>query len=798
MNAVYEEKNPTILVLFGATGDLTREKIIPALFRLHTKKLLPALFQVVGFSRRELPSEEFQEIVRGIVSKKFRGKKTEVDSFVKLFTYVPGFFEERKGYRKLAEFLGFRDNEWRVCSNKLFYLAVPPAYYKNIFEHLAVSKLTLPCSPEEGWTRVVVEKPFGKNSRTAEELDALLGKLFKEEQIYRIDHYLGKETVQNILAFRFSNPFFEPAWDNRTIESITVHFYESEGVGNRVGFYEGVGALRDVGQNHVLQLLALFTMENPGKFDADSIRSKRAALLSSLRILSRDEIEKKTIRGQYRGYLKEKGVRPNSRTETYFRIEAAINAPRWGGVSMILEGGKKLNDAQEVVIRFRHPVLCLCPVSRKEHFHNELRYRIQPKESISASFLVKKPGEKIELEEKDFVLNYEPAKDSESFLDAYERLLLGVVRGDQTLFVSTEEILSSWKFIDPITAQWKRNLPQLVTYAPYKDPARMVARQQSQFKKELLIVGLGKMGKNMALRLAEIGWKVRGFDANAGTGKELAGEGIKVFKNLKEAVRNISAPRVVWLMVPSRAAEGEKSPVDEVLFGEEGLAKILKKGDIIVDGGNSHYTETIRRARLLAQQGIAMVDAGVSGGPSGARRGAAIMVGGNPEVIKLLEPLFQALAVPGGYAHVGKSGAGHFIKMVHNGIEYGMMQAIAEGFATIRKADPKMDVKKIAALYNRGTVIESRLMGWLHSAFEAYGKELEGVRGSIGHLGEGEWTVEAAKKLGIPVPVIEAALQFRIESAKKPSYTGKIVSALRNQFGGHSVKKSKSQISKSK
>lgn len=788
MNAIYQEKNPTVLVLFGATGDLTRKKIIPALFRLHKKKLLPPLFQVIGFSRQALSPEAFQEKVKEIVQKLPQGKTPIGKSFTALFTYVPGHFEKRSGYKKLAEFLGFRDNEWRVCSNKLFYLAVPPEYYENIMYHLAASKLTKPCSPEEGWTRIVVEKPFGKDARTAEALDTLLGKLFKEEQIYRIDHYLGKETVQNVLAFRFSNSFFEPAWSNKSIESIRVSLYESGGVSARGDFYDGVGALRDIGQNHLLQLLALFTMENPGKFDADSIRKNRAKLLHSLKIMSDREIARKTVRGQYRGYLQEEGVKKNSKTETFFRIEAAIDSPRWEGVPIYLEGGKRLKESKvEAVITFRHPVPCLCPMEKGEHYHNTLRYRIQPQEGIFASFLVKRPGQELVLEEKDFVLDYAGSYSKESFLDPYERLLLGVVQGDQTLFVSTEEILQSWKFIDPIVARWKKEIPEMQLYSPKAEPLS-IANKEEKERKEILMVGLGKMGRNIAVRLAEYNWRVRGFDVSGDARKEAAKEGIRTWGSLVTAVRGLSAPRLIWLMVPAKPqGEDQKNPIDELLFGEKGLASLLEKGDIIIDGGNSHYEETQVRGRKLARLGIILIDAGVSGGPRGARHGASLMVGGKMEVIEKLEPLFKILAVPGGYLYVGDSGAGHFVKMVHNGIEYGMMQAIAEGFSLLKKSEFKLHVKKIAELYNRGSVIESRLLEWLQSGYELFGEELEKVSGKVGHLGEGEWTVHAAKKYKVPVPIIEGALQFRVQSAKKPSYTGKILTALRNQFGGHPV-----------
>ncbi|MDP3784538.1 MAG: hypothetical protein Q8R12_00445, partial [bacterium] len=350
----------------------------------------------------------------------------ERKKFSSLFRYQQGFFDASEGYKNLKNVLEMHDRKWNTCANKLFYLAVPPEYYKQIFKNLASSHLTDPCSPKAGlvpleinhvpvdrakygeternsshanhsrksltgWNRIIVEKPFGKNLKTAEELDKMLGRLFKEEQVYRIDHYLGKETVQNILAFRFSNSFLDPAWNKEYIEEISIRLLESGGVEDRGDFYDGLGALRDVGQNHLLQLLALFTMENPGTFEGNSIRQKRGELLKSLRIPESREIFSDARRGQYEGYRSLEGVSSRSLTETYFWIKAFLDTPRWRGVPIILESGKGLPESKaEVRVTFRHHTPCLCPESR--HVQNVLRYHIQPKEGVSTSFWVKRPG----------------------------------------------------------------------------------------------------------------------------------------------------------------------------------------------------------------------------------------------------------------------------------------------------------------------------------------------------------------------------------------------------------------------
>ena len=290
-------------------------------------------------------------------------------------------------------------------------------------------------------------------------------------------------------------------------------------------------------------------------------------------------------------------------------------------------------------------------------------------------------------------------------------------------------------------------------------------------------VGLGKMGYNMAELLLEKGHEVVAYNRSAEPVRKIAQKGAKPSDSLRSLVTALEPPRLVWIMVPHQA-------VDDVL---KDLAPLLAKGDTVIDGGNSPYKESMRRSRELEGKGIDFLDAGVSGGPGGARTGACIMVGGRREVFRRHEQLFRDASVEHGYAYLGGAGAGHFVKMVHNGIEYGMMQALAEGFAVLKTSAFDLDLAAVAELYNHRSVIESRLVGWLKNAFEQYGPDLKGISGSVEQSGEGMWTVQAAKELGIPVPIIQGALDYRTQSQKNPSYTGQIVSALRHQFGGHAV-----------
>jgi 6-phosphogluconate dehydrogenase len=304
-------------------------------------------------------------------------------------------------------------------------------------------------------------------------------------------------------------------------------------------------------------------------------------------------------------------------------------------------------------------------------------------------------------------------------------------------------------------------------------------RKNKETKKELGIIGLGKMGGNLAMQLANKKWKVIGYDEKMDKNTHTKFKSkFKVAKSVRDLVEELSLPRTVWLMTPHAV-------VDEVL---EELLPILTVGDTVIDGGNSPFKETVQRAKMLEGKKINFLDAGVSGGPGGALNGACVMVGGSAKLFKKHEQLFKDISLSGGYLHVGNAGAGHFVKMVHNGIEYGMMQAIGEGSEILKKSEYTLDVKRIANLYNHGSVITSSLVGWLIDGYKKFGENLENCSGEVSHSGEGQWTVETAKEMKIPVPIISGSLEFRKKSKGNPSYTGQVVSAMRNSFGGHSVK----------
>lgn len=792
-----EQNVPTVFIVLGATGDLMRRKIAPTLYHMHERGNLPEKFRLVGVARKEMSDEEYHELLGEQIKRRVRPKQKSLVAFLKHASYLPGTFEDKQTYTTLKKTIAEIDSAWGLCSNKLFYLAVPPHSYEVIFKHLAKTRLTEPCSPEEGWTRVIVEKPFGNNLRTARRLERLLANLFRETQIYRIDHYLGKEMIQNILTFRFSNTLFEKIWNKEFIEKIEIRLFEKIGVEDRGTYYDNIGALRDMGQNHILQMLAFITMEHPESFSPDAIRFKRAEVLKALRAPTRTEIKRQTYRAQYKGYRNIEGVTPDSETETYFKIGGAfLSAPRWEGVPIVLESGKRLSKQEkQVIVTLKHPTPCLCPPGT-EHYKNRIVFSLEPTESIDIEFWSKKPGLTFDIEGSTLQFHLRKNKKSSQYVEEYEKLLLDVIAGDQTLFITTDEVEAMWNFTDPIVAAWKQGAAPLHTYKPNSmEPVKNAAYIDDiltsslifnlpaiEIEKMIGIVGLGKMGGNIARQLLRKNWRVIAFDKNTAARDELERDGAETVSSLRSLVAQLpTKPRIVLTMVP--AGKATKSTVEK-------LAGYMEKGDIIIDGGNSYYKDSIKLAKRLKQKGIHFIDVGISGGPEGALTGAALMVGGSRRIFKKIEPLFADLAYKEtGYQFFEGAGAGHFVKMVHNGIEYGMMQAIAEGFTILKKAKYKLDLAKVADVYNKGAVIESRLIGWLKSAFEVHSEELKDVSGKVPRGGTGDWTVQTAKEERVKARVIEESVKFRKLSERKPNYTGKILNALREQFGGHHISK---------
>lgn len=741
---------------------------------------------VIGFARRTLSQSDFKMLVKGAVERS-AGKEipeTDFQHFFKIFTYEAGDFNDKKAFESLSRSITTREKEWGLCASKLFYLAVPPESYESIFTNLAAVKLNLPCSDETGWTRILVEKPFGHDLGSGLELETLLAKYFKEEQIYRIDHYLFKEIVQGIQNFRFSNNLLETKWGKDNIERIDIRLHESIGVEARGAFYDKIGALKDVGQNHLLEMLAAITMEYPEGMDAGAVHRNREAILETLEPWSEATIKKNTYRAQYEGYSEIKGVAPNSETETYYALKSGLTHSKWSGVPIYMDSGKRLGEARkEIVLTMRHPKNCLlCETGA--HGPNRITFRLEPSDEIVITFWTKKPGFEQVLEEREMSFFLYEKKNKVQYVEEYAKVIHAAIVGEQALFCSAKEVAALWRFTDPVIAGWKKNLAPLSSYVPDTLPHPAILtmppdmEDPSRGKGAIGFIGLGKMGANLVRQISAKGWQVHGYDRSQDTTDALKDTGMIASYTLPEFVKGMPTPRAIWLMVPH-------STVDGIL---EELLPLLEKGDTVIDGGNSRYKDSIRRHKEIPERGINFLDAGVSGGPGGALEGACVMVGGERKLFDVYEQLFKDMSVPNGYLYCGKGGAGHFVKMVHNGIEYGMMQAIAEGFTILKKNPLSPDLTAVARLYNHRSVVESRLVEWLEEAYRILGVELnDDVRASasVAASGEGQWTVEEAHELNIPVPIIEGALEFRKQSQKNPSYTGRILSAIRNQFGGH-------------
>src|SRR3989344_2018064 len=447
-----QKSKPVTFVIFGATGDLARTKLFGALFDLAKNHNLPSDYAIIGFSRREWDDSAFQNFVSEIFAEKKNVQNEVFDKFIRSLRYIKGDFSLENDYKKAAELVAKIDKERGVCGDRLLYLAAPPVNYEAILRVIDGSGLSIPCGGNQGWARILIEKPFGTDVKNAERLENLLSKLFIEEQIFRIDHYLAKETVQNILTFRFSNTLFEPVWNKRFIESVHITLLEKDrgDTANRGLFYDGLGALRDVGQNHLLQMLALIAMENPRIFDGKSVRKSRAAVFKKLSVNKKGHY----LRGQYEGYLKEPNVRSDSETETYFFAEAGVKNSRWRGVPFYIESGKKLeNNEVKIKIVFKPEAFCLMP-PLCNIYHNQITFHIQPKEEIEIRFWLKKPGFKIELQSENFNHSYKGNPEMAA-PGAYERVLYDAIVGDQTLFAGSDEIAQSWKFISKVRKKLK-------------------------------------------------------------------------------------------------------------------------------------------------------------------------------------------------------------------------------------------------------------------------------------------------------------------------------------------------------
>jgi glucose-6-phosphate 1-dehydrogenase len=486
---------PCALVIFGVTGDLARKKLIPAIYDLANRGMLPSGFVVLGFARRDWGDGDFEALARTSAQDHARTPWRD-EVWARLagsIKFVPGAFDDDGAFDLLAQTLDDLRTTHGIHGNAAFYLSIPPAAFPTVLKQLARTGMA-DNEKSGGWRRVVVEKPFGTDLESAKQLNDLVDDVFTANDVFRIDHYLGKETVQNILALRFANNLFEPVWNSRYVDSVQITMAEDVGIGTRAAFYDVTGTARDVLQNHLLQLLAMIAMEEPTSFDASEIRIEKLKVLRAISLPG--DVLADTVRGQYLagwvagerapGYLEEKGVPADSKTETYVAVKLGIQNRRWAGVPFYVRAGKRLpRRVTEVAVLFeKAPHLPFQQADVEMLGNNQLVIRVQPDEGVTLKFGSKVPGTAMEVRDITMDFQYGEAF-TDSSPEAYERLILDVLIGDRTLFPDSAEVEQSWRVVDPLEAAWAGTTPELYRAGEWGPRAadELLARDGRQWRR---------------------------------------------------------------------------------------------------------------------------------------------------------------------------------------------------------------------------------------------------------------------------------------------------------------------------
>lgn len=487
--------DPTVMIVFGGTGDLADRKLAPAFFNLFVDGMLPSNFEFIGLGRTEYTDVNYRKHLGDGVDQFSRRKPApgQWDNFATCISYFKSDISNLDSYKELGVKLDAIDKKWGIRANRIFYLSVSPRFIEPVTQNLSAAGLT--SDPQHD--RIIIEKPFGHDLDSARELNTLLAKNFRESQIYRIDHYLGKETVQNILALRFANTLFEPLWNRNYVDCVKITVSEQVGVENRGDYYDGAGAFRDMIQNHLLQLLCMVAMEPPISFDADEIRSKKVDVLRAIRPFKPEDVKKHVIRAQYgpgmvkgkeaKGYIQEDKVNPKSTTETYAAVKLYVDNWRWQDVPFYLQTGKQLKDKESMITVQYHPVPHLpFPKEVAENMQaNQLLIHIQPEMDIVYKFQAKAPGLKMLINPVQMVFDYE-AQGTGQPPEAYETLLLDVMLGDATLFMRVDQVEAAWAAVMPILNAWAADtittLPTYPAGSSIEDVAKILIQQGDNLK----------------------------------------------------------------------------------------------------------------------------------------------------------------------------------------------------------------------------------------------------------------------------------------------------------------------------
>ncbi|KAL7563073.1 hypothetical protein ACA910_022566 [Epithemia clementina (nom. ined.)] len=811
------------VVVVGASGDLAKKKTYPSLLNLYDDNLLPKHTVIYGFARSKLSDEELRDRLRPYLAKTEHSSEV-VEQFLSCCFYQGGnsygdldAFEELKGKMESYE----KDNVRGMKQhNRLFYFAIPP----NVFSEtaLAIEEKAMQ-HKDKGWTRLIVEKPFGRDLESFEELNKTLSQHFTEDHLYRIDHYLGKEMVQNLTVLRFSNIWFERVWNAENIKCVILTFKEPFGTEGRGGYFDQYGIIRDILQNHLLQVLTLLAMETPtvleGPGASKAIRDAKVAVLNAIQPIRMEDV----VLGQYEGYADDPSIEnKDTNTPTFATIHLRVHSPRWNGVPFIMKAGKALNERKaEMRIQFKDAPAADFLFAGTPTPRNELVLRMQPNEAVYMKTNVKSPGFTAKPIQSELEVNYEQrffAHEKGSNPDAYTRLILDVLHGKHAAFVRDDELRRAWEIFTPLLHAIEQSDVRPLTYPqgsrgpPESDKfieekagyvrnedyvfyegnvdrksEGISEKQESTDKIDSLyseedlcdvgLFGLAVMGQNFALNMAEHGFKVcvgnrspSKVDLTVQRARDEGNLPLVGSKDVKDLVARLKKPRKLIILVQAG------KPVDDMVST---LARFMESGDVIVDGGNEWFPNSIRRAEFLEPRGIQFIGMGISGGEEGARHGPSLMPGGPRKAYDLIEPILKKCAAQvertgpcAGY--LGPVGAGNYVKMVHNGIEYGDMQLIAEVYDVLKNL-LNLSNEEMAEVFDDWN--KSELSSYLIEITSKIlrkkddqtkeGHVVDFILDKTGMKGTGKWTIQEAAEKGVAAPTMAGALDVRMLSARK-------------------------------